>query len=276
MPARIAALLHTVRIMLGFGGHLATTAKDRSASPDFIPIAACYGTSRLYAILAHLQRGLLRATALENVLLERAARGRDVRFTAPSKPVAATTAPADPPAAAQPDEPRADLPVEQPAGSPAEQRANPPAEQPAEALIARKAAPTRPIGWNDPELFMPTLAEFEAQVRRRPLGRTLVDICLDLAVVPGFCDGAFWNELFDSIRLLGGSIPALMQEKYRPEKAFAEEQDKKPGSNWDWLEMKRDTLRRVLGFRTGEATNDSFDPISESYAPAAPAAPEPS
>ena len=28
MPARIAALLHTVRILLGFGRHLAATAKD--------------------------------------------------------------------------------------------------------------------------------------------------------------------------------------------------------------------------------------------------------
>jgi hypothetical protein len=266
MPARIAALLHTVRILLGFGRHLAATAKDRSASPDFNSIAACYGTARLSAILAHLQRGLLRATALENVLLQRAARGRDIRFTAPGKRATATeTGPTDP------------LP-EQPAGRPAtpvEPRADPPAEQPAEAAIARTAAPARPIGWNDPELFMPTLEEFEAQVRRRSLGRTLVDICLDLAVVPGFCTGSFWNTLFDSIRWLGGSVPVLMIERTRREKAFAEEQDKKPGSNWDWLEMKRDALRRVLGFCIGEVANDSFDPLQEPNAPAA-AAPVPS
>src|SRR5580698_5278573 len=81
VPARIAALLHTVGIMLGFGRHLVETATRRSASPDFNPIAACFGTSRLSAILAHLQRGLLRAAALERVLLERAAQGRDIRFT---------------------------------------------------------------------------------------------------------------------------------------------------------------------------------------------------
>src|SRR6201996_5289130 len=79
MPARIAALLHTVRIMLGFGRHLAETAKDRSAGTDFNAIAVCFGTSRLCAILAHVQRGLLRAAALERVLLARAARGRDIR-----------------------------------------------------------------------------------------------------------------------------------------------------------------------------------------------------
>ena len=76
MPARIAALLHTVRIMLGFGRQLEATAKQRSGSSDFNAIAACFGTGRLSAILAHLQRGVLRATALENVLLARAARGR--------------------------------------------------------------------------------------------------------------------------------------------------------------------------------------------------------
>ncbi len=47
-----------------------------------------------------------------------------------------------------------------------------------------------------------------------------------------------------------------MQEKARRQKAFCEEQDKKPGSNWDWLEMKRDALRRVLGFFIGEVADD--------------------
>jgi hypothetical protein len=241
MPARIAALLHTVRILLGFGRHLAATATQRSASPDFNAIAACFGTGRLYAIIAHLQRGILRATALENVLLARAARGRDIRFVAPRE--RATATPAAP--------------------------ADPPAEPSAEAPVARKAAPVRPAGWNDPELFMPTLAELEAQVRRRPLGRTLVEICLDLAVVPGFCTGPFWNTLFDSIRLGGGSIATLMQEKGRRQAAFSREQDRQPASNRDWLELTRDALRRALGFFIGEATDAPFDPVAEPYAQAA-------
>src|SRR5580692_10276168 len=143
MPARIAALLHTVRIMLGFGRNLAETAKQRSTSHDFNAIAACFGTGRLFAIMAHLQRGILRATALENVLLERAARGRDIGLGAPRKLAAA--APAVP--------------------------ADPPVEQSVEAPVVRKEPrPTRPVGWNDPELFMPTLEEMEAQARRRPYG----------------------------------------------------------------------------------------------------------
>ena len=116
---------------------------------------------------------------------------------------------------------------------------------------------------------MPTLKELEAQVRRCPLGRTLVDICLDLAVVPGFCTGPFWNELFDGIRLHGGSIGTLMQEKLRREQAFSKEQDSKPGSNWDWLKMGRGALRRVLGFCIGEAEKDPFNPVPEPYASAA-------
>ena len=124
------------------------------------------------------------------------------------------------------------------------------------AEAARRGRPAR-LGWNDPELFMPTLEELEAQVRRRPLGRTLVDICLDLAVVPGFCTGPFWNTLFDSIRLHGGSVATLMQEKVRREKAFSKEQDRKVGSNWDWQGLQRDALRRVLGFFIGEAAADS-------------------
>jgi hypothetical protein len=263
MPARIAALLHTVRIMLGFGRHLAETAKDRSAKTDFNAIAACFGTSRLSAILAHLQRGLLRAAALERVLLARAARGQDIHFTAPRERVFAT--PATTPAE-QPSDPPAEPPDDPSAAQPAEA----PAEQPAEAPAARQAAacPSRPRGWNDPELFMPTLEELEAQVRRRPLGRTLVDICLDLAVMPGFCTGLFWNKLFDSIRLHGGSIATLMQEKTRRQEAFCEEQDKKPGSNWDWQEMGREALRRVLGFFIGEVAEAPFDPLPHPYAQA--------
>ena len=264
IPARIAALLHTVRILLGYGRHLAETAPQRSTSTDFNAVAACFGTGRLHTIMAHLQRGLLRAMALERVLLQRAARGRDIGFAAPGERASATACqaagPGDPPTG--------------PAGSPGDL----PAEQPAAAQVARTAAArrSRPAGWNDPELFMPTLEELEAQVRRRPIGRTLVEICLDLAVVPGFCTGAFWNELFDSIRLHGGSIATLMQEKTRREELFSKEQDRTMGSNWDWLEMGREALRRVLGCFIGEVADGQSDPIQERYAPAPAVAAGPS
>src|ERR1700679_1527569 len=133
IPARIAALLHTVRIMLGFGRHLAATVQHRSVSPGFNVIAACFGTRRLYAILAHLERGILRAKALEHVLLARAARGRDIRFAVPGERAsAAPTAPA----------------------APADALIDPAATQTVAAPVARKPRPSRPVGWDDPELFM--------------------------------------------------------------------------------------------------------------------------
>ena len=162
MPARIAALLHAVRILLGYGRHLANTAQHRATRPGFSAIAVCFGTGRVSRILAHLQRGILRAVALERVLLARAARGRDIGITEPRARTSATPA--------------------TPAAPPAEPQAGP---KPS-AECKANARPSRPRGWNDPELFMPTLEELEAQVRRRKLGRTIVEICLDLAVVPGF------------------------------------------------------------------------------------------
>ena len=42
----------------------------------------------------------------------------------------------------------------------------------------------------------------------------------------------------------GGSVATLMREKSRREQAFVQKQDSKPGSNWDWLHLKRDAARR--------------------------------
>ena len=72
-------------------------------------------------------------------------------------------------------------------------------------------------------------------MRRRPFGRTILDICLDLAVVPGFCQSQFWNELFDIMNWFGGSVDRLMREKARRRQSFGAEQDRNPCSTWDWL-----------------------------------------
>jgi hypothetical protein len=223
VPERVAFLLHAVRILLGYGHHLLATIGHRAAAPSFNTIAACFGTANLATILAHLNRGLMRAAALERLLLARAATGRDIDVVE-RRPRTPPPAPAD----AQ-------------------------AEPPATRVAARKPRP-QPLRtcWDDPGFVMPTEQDLERQVRRRPIGRTILDICLDLAVVPGFCTGEFWNELFDILHWFGGSVAALMQERCRREQAFAQELDRRPGSNWDWLSMKRDTIRQVLGFFIGE------------------------
>ena len=61
---------------------------------------------------------------------------------------------------------------------------DPQPEQPTEPKAARRPS-TR--GCDDPELFMPKLEDLELPVCRHALGRTFVEICIDLAVVPGFC-----------------------------------------------------------------------------------------
>jgi hypothetical protein len=241
VPEYIAVVLHAVDILLGFGRHLLDTVRQRAATPTFPIIAACFGTANLSTILAHLNRGILRATALQRVLLARAATGRDINIVTRRIRTAATpTAPAS----SQP-------------------------EQPAEHSAAPKAAPrlSLPPGRDDPELFMPTLEELERQVRRRAVGSTIADICHDLAVVPGFCTPAFWNDLFQVIHYFGGNVATMMRERSRREQAFIQEQDSKPDSTWDWRQLKRDAIHQILGFFIGEAPV----PFAQSPAPGAPA-----
>jgi len=224
-PQGIAFLLHVVRILLAYGRHLADTVHDRAAAPSFTSIAACFGTSNLSHIVARVRRGILRAAALENVLLARAAAGRDIAVAGSRRRSGERQpAPADP----------------------AGQTAGP---------VALKSAP-RPVRLSEPinhaDFHMPTLQELERQVRRRPIGRTIVDICLDLAVMPEFCAGAFWNDLFDAMRCYRGSIANLMLEKCRREQAFDREQDRNPTRGWNWLDRRPHVVRQALGFSIGE------------------------
>src|SRR5579863_541741 len=238
LPSNIEALLHAVRILLGYGRHLIDTLHQRAKAPNFAAIAANYGTANLSTILAHLNRGILRAVALERVLLARAATGQDIDFVEPRTP----TPPAQPVSTAtEPEQPAA-----------------------AESLPTHRSAPrpSRPTGSDNPELFMPTLEDLERQARRRTVGRTIVDICLDLAVVPGLCHGAFWNELFELITSFGSNVGMLMQEKSRRRQAFDKEQDRNPNATWDWINMSRDALRQVLGFFIGEPPINPLDPAA--------------
>jgi hypothetical protein len=240
MPEYVAALLYAVGILLGYGRHLLATVRHRAAAPTFPTIAACFGTANLATILAHLNRGILRANALQNMLLARAETGRDISIV-----IRRARADEPPPASATPQ-------PDQLADQPARPKAKP--------------RSSLPPGWDDPELFMPTQQELDRQVRRRAVGRTITEICRDLAVVPGLCTSAFWNGIFEVMHYFGGSVETLMREKTRREQAFIREQDKKLGSTLDWLHLKRDEIRQVLGFFIGEPP---VDPYSDLPAPLA-------
>ena len=236
VPEHIVYLLHAARMLFGYGRHLLETIQHRATAPAFAAIFACFGTAKLATIIAHLNRGILRAAALERMLLARAATSRDIPFAEPR------------------DRPRAE-PKAQP--KPTDPKAEPPAEP--------KPEP-RPTGGNPPEFVMPTQQEIDRQVRRRPVGRTIAEICLDLGVMPGFCKPEFWNGLFQLITYFGSSVTPLMREKARREQAFIREQDRTPGSNWNWWNLSREATRQVLGFFIGETPVDPFAP------PPAPAA----
>jgi hypothetical protein len=242
VPEYIAVFLHAVRILLGYGRHLLDTVERRATAPTFPTIAAAFGTANLSTILAHLNRGILRATALERFLLARAATGQDISIV--TRRI------------------RADEPHPAPADPQAEQPARP----------KRKPRPSLPPGWDDPEVFMPTLEDLERQVRRRAVGRTIAEICGDLAVVPGFCTPAFWNGLFELMHYFGGDsvVVTVMREKTRREESFIQEQDKKLDSTWDWLRLKRDEIRQVLGFFIGEPPVDPFSAPAEALATGPP------
>ena len=200
-PNNIALLLHAVRILLDYGRHLLDTVRHRATAPNFNAIAACFGTANLSTILAHLNRGILRAAALERMLLARAATGRDIDVVEPPHPRATSHQPA---AADAPNTAARPTPRPQPPRHPA------------------------PPAGTIPNSSCPPSQDLERQVRRRPLGRTIFDICLDLAVVPGFCTGEFWNELFEIMHSSAAASPALMQQKSRREQAFAKQQDSNP------------------------------------------------
>ena len=112
---------------------------------------------------------------------------------------------------------------------------------------------------------MPTPEDLDRQVRRRSIGRTIGEICGDLAVVPGLCSPAFWNGLFELMHYFGSDrvVVTVMKEKTRREQAFIQEQDKTLGSTLDWLHLKRDEIRERLGFFIGEPPVDPFaDPTA--------------
>ena len=215
VPKRLAALIHIVRVLLGHGRRFAETAATHAAKPQFATIGAVFGTRDLTVILARVQRGILRAMALERYLLARAEKGRDIG-DAPSRDRA-------------PD-------VQQQARQPASE---------AQSIRRRRRHPD--------DLTIPTLEELEAEVRRRPIGRTVAAICLDLGVVPGFCTGDFWNQVFETLLFYGGSLTAMLAERIRRQESFQKERDKRPDTwGWNWHDLSPQTVCQLLGGMIGQ------------------------
>ncbi len=132
------------------------------------------GAGDIAQILARITRGLLRAEALEARLTRSAARP--------------DAAPAPPRAPAR--------------------RQSPPARaatQPTDAAASHEAL----VPGLDPGICLPTPEQIAAEVRSRPIGAVIADICRDLGIMPNH---PLWRELQLIIIRHGGSLARLVKD----------------------------------------------------------------
>jgi hypothetical protein len=173
MPPALGRVLSVIRRLIDYGKQFAATLQQRATTPDFALFARPFGTADLAAILARITSGLRRAAALEAALCRRAASGRDL--TPSSIRMPAVRGPRPPRQVAPPDPE--------------------PASQTEDPRLAR----------------LPTEAEIAAEVRRRPVGAVIADICREIGVRPGHLDRAFWEELTHAIITYGGSLTCFLE-----------------------------------------------------------------
>jgi len=238
---RIVEIIIIVGVLATYGRHLAQTLEQRAVARGFATIARFFGTVKCEIILAHIQRGLMRAVALERILMARAMRGGDLRMLAPL--ARSRRAPAAQEAAE---------------GGQTAGAAAPETLTPAQAAAAQAADVgagerlARRIGRNEPLTLdtMPRVEAIEAEVRRSPVGRTIAAICLDFGISPMLCNGLFWTLLFDAIGLHRGSASGLVLEVKRREARFNKEEWKHPGL--ELAEETRDGTLQMMGFCVGD------------------------
>jgi len=221
MPDNISGILIVLHVLLGYARHLSLTLERRSTRWGFSVIAQFFGTARLPVIRARLARGILRIMALQRVLFARAMHGRDVRYTNPWT--------REPPAPKPP--------------APPSTEAEPPPPQ--------KKRTRRSYADTTPDLdHLPTLAELEAEIRRRPIGAAITDICCDLGIFPSLCWMPFWDALLPVMAWSGGSLTKLWKTLQRHQREFMPEMKATPPLCQP--EESRDGIERMLGFFIGD------------------------
>jgi hypothetical protein len=130
-----------------------------------------FGTSDIALILARITQGLHRARSLEERLVNNA-----TRLNAPPRPRTAP-APRKPHTAIQPTD--------------------------------TAAAPDALVPRLDPGICLPTPEQIAAEVRRRPIGAVIADICRDLGIMPNH---PLWRELSEVIIREGGNFAVLVKD----------------------------------------------------------------
>jgi len=176
VPEGIARLLQVLHWIIGYGMHCATTLQKRSAE-EFRSFAERYRDGGFNEILTRIKRGLMLAAALEEKLRKRAKTGRDV------------------------------APVDVRYATPRPDRA-------ADATSKRTRVRHTKIVDMPPDR-LPTAEQIAAELRRRPLGAVLADICRDLGLRPDDLTEAQWKELHDLILRYGGDpISVMFAERF--------------------------------------------------------------
>lgn len=171
VPEGIAQFLVVLRWIISYGRNLAEAVRRRDPAADLGGFVCRYGNIGLDQVLARIKRGLMLALALEDKLVQRAKTGRDI---VPS-PVHYSTR-----GTQHSDRPR-----------------------------NRKAVRHTDI-IDLPLDRLPTAAQIAAELRRRPLGAVLVDICRDLGIVPGNLATAQWLQLLTTLTRYGGNAATLL------------------------------------------------------------------
>ena len=227
LPPGIAFVLRVVRTLLGYGRQLDQALPQQADHPRFPTLAAGFGTHDIKRILAHIQRGILRAIMLERYLLARAAADHDIEPVHPPEP-------ADP----------ADIAtLELKLRAPAQPSTKP----------SKKPNPDDPM-----HFAMPTLKQLESQIRRRSVGRTLADICTDLGIAATVSDGAFWHEIYLALTHFGANLEEFYNTQNHRQETFQDERDQRP-ETWDqdWRDHPRDAIRHILGSLLGDPPPES-------------------
>jgi hypothetical protein len=100
---------------------------------------------------------------------------------------------------------------------------------------------------------LPTPEELDAEVRRRPVGRTIAFICMDLGITPFLCEGEFWDRVDKILQRYGGSLYSLYRVRAEREQAFQRERDRRP-ETWhiEWRPGPKPAVRQALGYLIGE------------------------
>jgi hypothetical protein len=165
-----------------------------------------FGASDIALILARITRGLLRAEALEARIIRTAAR-----------------------LDAEPAPPRA-------ASHRQMRPARPTAARPAGTDVALIPAPGL-----DPGISLPTPEQIAAEVRRRPIGAVIADICRDLGILPSH---PLWRELQHAIIRYDGNLANLVED-------FLDRAFQRPAPAWPFTPLPAPALQSPAPAGTG-------------------------